>query len=206
VTSTGLHLIRSNALNHAPRRFLNAYDGNWHVQITQGESHVTDNPKEVLTTILGSCIAACVRDPVAGVGGMNHFLLPESDSGDSTDLRYGVNAMEILINGLLKLGADRRRLEAKLFGGANVLSGLSDVGHRNAAFAEQFLKDEGIRYVGGDIRGDHPRRIQFWPVTGRARQLAMPTTQDPAMLVQSELSLARAGRGERKVDHDVELF
>ena len=110
----------------------------------QGDFYVTDTPQEVLTTILGSCIAACIRDPSVGVGGMNHFLLPEGDGEDRNARRFGVNAMEILINDILKRGGERSRLEAKLFGGANVINAMSDVGSRNAAFAKQFLSDEGI--------------------------------------------------------------
>jgi chemotaxis protein CheD len=117
---------------NACRRFFHAGDAVWHVQVTQGDAHVSIDPGEVLTTVLGSCIAACIRDPEAGVGGMNHFLLPDGAGADQGALRFGVNAMEILINGLLQRGAQRHRLEAKLFGGASVIAGLSDVGAANA--------------------------------------------------------------------------
>ena len=188
------------------RRYLNPLDGCWHVQITQGETHVTSDPQELLTTILGSCVAACIRDPSAGIGGMNHFLLPEGDGKDRDALRYGVNAMELLINGLLKGGASRNNLEAKLFGGANVLPGLSDVGSRNMAFAKQFLGDEQIPIVGGDMGGTKPRRIQYWPTSGRARQLAMPPI-DRIKLVEQELAQSANMRDtERQEGHDVELF
>ena len=190
----------------APRRYLNPQDNCWYIQITQGETHVTDAPGEILTTILGSCIAACIRDPAIGVGGMNHFLLPQSDGEDRDAKRYGVNAMELLINGLLKRGAVRERLEAKIFGGANVIAGLSDIGSRNAAFAEQYLADEGIRLVGGDVGGSTPRRIQYWPADGRARQLAMPP-MDNVKLVERELAQsAPPRRVARESDDDVELF
>ncbi len=121
------------------------------VNIIQGEYKVVTDPNVVLTTILGSCVAACLRDPVAGVGGMNHFLLPGNaqsmtSGGDAT--RYGVHLMELLINGLLKKGARRDRLEAKIFGGAKTIATFSNVGEQNAAFAMQFLRDEGIRVVG----------------------------------------------------------
>jgi len=189
-----------------PRRFLNAQDGCWHVQITQGETHVTDDPQELVTTILGSCIAACIRDPHVGVGGMNHFLLPSSDGKDRDAMRYGVNAMELLINGLLSRGASRSMLEAKLFGGANVLAGMSDVGSRNAAFAEKYLADEGIRVVGGDVGGTKPRRVQYWPTTGRARQFAMPPI-DGTQLVERELAKSSQMRkSEPAGGADVELF
>lgn len=138
------------------------------VHVIQGEFHVSDVPDVVMTTILGSCVAACMRDPVAGVGGMNHFLLPGADGDEG--LRYGVQSMELLVNALLRRGARRERLEVKLFGGARLFDGLSDVGAQNAAFAERFLRDEGLAYAGGSLGGDRPRRIQYWPVGGRARQ------------------------------------
>ncbi len=181
------------------RRFRNPQDGQWHVQIMQGDYYVSDRPDEVLTTILGSCISACIRDPVAGLGGMNHFLLPEGSGADANAQRFGVNAMEKLINGILGRGGDRRRLEAKLFGGANVIAALSSVGTRNAAFARRFLEDEGIGLAGGDVGGTHPRRIQFWPSSGRARQLAVRA--DSRRLVESEIRDAC-----RPVESDVELF
>ena len=144
------------------------------VNIVQGEQHVSNDPSEVISTLLGSCVAACMRDPVAGIGGLNHFLLPGDDgAGGGNSLRHGVHAMELLVNALLMQGARRDRLEAKLFGGANLMRGLSDIGAKNAAFAEEFLRKEGINNIGGSLRGDRGRRIQFWPVSGRARQVFM---------------------------------
>jgi chemotaxis protein CheD len=139
------------------------------VHLLQGECRVTDDPAIVLATTLGSCVAACIRDPVARVGGMNHFLLPESSEG-MVSLRYGAFAMELLINGLLSKGARRDRLQAKLFGGGRLSDGLTDVGAANAAFAREFLEREAIPYAGGSLGGAQARRIQFWPVSGRARQ------------------------------------
>lgn len=184
------------------RRFFNPQDQNWHVQIMQGDSYVTKQANEVLTTILGSCIAACIRDPQTGVGGMNHFLLPEGSGDDKNARRFGVNAMEVLINSLLKQGAQRGRLEAKLFGGANVLAQLSDVGTRNAEFAKKYLTDEGIRVIGGDVGGISPRRIQYWPLTGRARQLAVRA--DKKRLV--ELEIVEAKHTPEVAASDLELF
>jgi chemotaxis protein CheD len=145
----------------------------------QGEQHVDDDPHTVLSTILGSCIAACIWDGKIGLGGMNHFLLPgnESDARQanpgSDAMRFGVHAMELLVNALLKRGAQRNRLQAKLFGGARMIKGLTDIGELNATFAEKFLKAEGITLVGGSLRGEQGRRIQFWPVSGRARQVLL---------------------------------
>jgi chemotaxis protein CheD len=139
--------------------------------IIQGEYRVVDDPDMVLATVLGSCVAACLRDPDAGVGGMNHFLLP-GDLGASHGEaeRYGVHLMELLVNGLLKKGARRDRLEGKLFGGARMMEGLSDIGAKNAAFAKRFLVNEGIRLVAENLGGDRGRRVEYSPVSGRARQ------------------------------------
>jgi len=142
------------------------------IHVIQGEYKVSDKPNVVFSTILGSCVAACMLDPVAGVGGMNHFLLPgNTDSLASGQAkRYGVHLMELLINGLLKKGARRDRLQAKLFGGARTVTTFSNVGEKNALFAEQFLADEGIRIIGSSTGGNLGRKVEFWPVSGRARQ------------------------------------
>lgn len=142
------------------------------LHIIQGEAKWGEGEGLVLTTLLGSCVAACMRDPVAGVGGMNHFLLPGGTEGTSSRSEsYGLYLMELLINGLLKKGARRERLEAKLFGGARTVEGLSDIGAKNAMFAKNFLRMEGITLLGGDLGGDKGRRIEYWPHTGRARQI-----------------------------------
>jgi len=141
--------------------------------VMQGEFHVSGESNLVLTTVLGSCVSACLRDPVARIGGMNHFLLPgDAERAQSRDAeRYGVHLMELLVNGLMSRGAQRGRLEAKLFGGARTIFKSSDVGEMNAAFAERFLRNEGIGVVGGSLGGSSGRRLEYWPVTGRARQI-----------------------------------
>jgi chemotaxis protein CheD len=149
------------------------------IHVVQGEFFVTRDPTVMLTTILGSCVAACLYDPVRGVGGMNHFLLPDSGGRAGADpLRFGVQSMELLVNALLREGAERHRLHAKLFGGGRMMDGLTDVGDQNAAFAERFLRDEGMTYMGGSLRGESARRVQFWPVSGRARQLPIQRDTD----------------------------
>jgi chemotaxis protein CheD len=159
------------------------------INIVQGEYHVSDEENVALTTLLGSCVAACISDPVARVGGMNHFLLPGEDTASPLVARHGVHLMELLINGLLNKGAVRHRLEAKLFGGARTMSGLGDYGASNAKFAQEFLRREGIPIVGGSLGGETGRRIQFWPANGRVRQKLvraseeaprMPTTLAPS--------------------------
>ena len=151
------------------------------IHVGQGDHHVTSDPNVMLTTILGSCVAMCLRDPQSGVGGMNHFLLPEgAGAGTDAGRRYGAYAMELLINDVMKAGARRDRLEAKLFGGGRMFDSLKDVGMANADFAERFLRDEGIPLVGGSLRGAGGRRLHYWPVTGRALQRAVQDSHVPA--------------------------
>lgn len=144
------------------------------VNVFQGDFYVSTTPGEMMATVLGSCIAACVRDPVAKCGGMNHFLLPagkQSSEGESSGLalRYGSYSMEQLINGVLAAGGRRERLEIKVFGGANVVRGLSGVGHKNSAFIEEYLQNEGFAIAAKHIRGSWPRKVHFFADTGQVR-------------------------------------
>lgn len=143
------------------------------INIIQGEYQVSSDPDSVISTLLGSCVAACMYDPVMRVGGMNHFLLPgEVGGGRSNQAEsYGVHLMELLVNGLLKLGASRQNLQAKLFGGANTIRGLGEIGTTNARFARDFLNREHIACVGGSLGGERGRRVQFWPSSGKAMQM-----------------------------------
>jgi chemotaxis protein CheD len=141
------------------------------VYLVQGEFRVSNLADLVVSTTLGSCVASCLYDPYARVGGINHFLLPHGESFEGPDaIRYGAHAMELLINGMLHAGARKSRMVAKLFGGARLSDHLPDVGGANAAFAEHFLQHEGIVYLGGSTRGAAARRIEFWPESGRVRQ------------------------------------
>jgi chemotaxis protein CheD len=167
--------------------------------IVQGEYLVVGDEHAVISTILGSCVAACMRDPVAELGGMNHFLLPGEDAGRE-GRQYGAYLMELLINGLLKRGARRERLEAKLFGGGRLLSGLTDIGRQNAEFAERFLRDEGIANRGGSLGGEQARRIQYWPVSGRARQSLLAGEANVFAHERKPAPAPKAGGG------DIELF
>ena len=143
------------------------------ILVVQGEYKIVEDPNVALATLLGSCVAACIRDPVAQVGGMNHFLLADSGNAAarSGSERYGVHAMELLVNGLLSRGAQRHRLEAKLFGGAKTMDNLADIGGANARFARDFCEREGITLVGECLLGTRGRRIHYWPVSGRARRI-----------------------------------
>ncbi|MEN3293488.1 MAG: chemotaxis protein CheD [Burkholderiales bacterium] len=141
-------------------------------KILPGEYYYTAKDM-VIVTVLGSCVAACIRDRVTGIGGMNHFMLPDSgrdgDSPVSASMRYGTYAMEVLINELLKAGARRDNLEAKVFGGGKVLSGFvaMNVGERNAQFVRDYLRAENIRVVAEDLNDIYPRKVYFFPRTGK---------------------------------------
>jgi len=138
--------------------------------ITQGERAVGSDPDDVIATILGSCVSCCLWDPVAGVGGMNHMLLTVSQSKDGMCDLAGLNAMELLINDILKLGARRDRLHAKAFGGARMVEGLSNIGAKNSEFILDFLQKEGFTVEGHSLGGTNARHIMFWPSTGRVMQ------------------------------------
>lgn len=169
--------LRPNAENDAcvqpvtGRRIYDANAAAWMVKIFPGEFYVTKKPEEVLVTVLGSCVSACIRDSVAGVGGMNHFMLPHHKSGawgvDSRSARFGNFAMEKLINELIKAGCSRERMEVKVFGGANVTDSSNAVGSDNAEFVLRYLKNEGLRCAAQDLGGILPRRIHYYPSTGR---------------------------------------
>lgn len=141
------------------------------ITVVQGDFAVSDDPSVIMSTVLGSCVAMCLFDAANHVGGMNHFLLPTSSRAESDDLKYGINAIELLINRLLKSGAARCNLQAKLFGGARMTDHSRGIGAENAAFAKDFLEREGIACVSSSLGGEQARRVQFVPTTGAARQL-----------------------------------
>ncbi|WP_294235925.1 chemotaxis protein CheD [uncultured Sphingomonas sp.] len=147
-------------------------DGFRRINVIQGETRVSQEKDVVLTTVLGSCISACLYDPIAGVGGLNHFLLAEpgmTETDPKSMQRYGVYAMEVLINAMMALGAQRHSLKARLFGGAMMRDGFRDIGAANAQFARRFLADERIALVGEDVGGISARRVEFRPALGLAR-------------------------------------
>ena len=174
------------------------------IRLLPADYVVTDEPV-ALVTLLGSCVAACLYDPLPGLGGMNHFMLPGGHGDDGKPARYGVNAMELLINDLLKRGARRQRLQAKVFGGGNVLSGFhSDpIGTRNARFVLDYLGAEGIPVLAQDLGDNQARKVGFFPRTGRTLVKRLPATRDDVVDVERALygRLARA-----PVAGPVELF
>ena len=156
------------------QRFWEPDTQRWTVKILPGEYYVTRSD-EAITTVLGSCISACIRDPVARIGGMNHFMLPEDNSmqDDKPPIRlatrYGSNAMESLINDVLKLGGLRDRLEIKVFGGGRILASMTDIGARNITFVRDYLTIEGMRMNAQDVGGEQPRKVVYYPTEGRVR-------------------------------------
>ncbi len=167
------------------------------IPIIQGEHRVVAQPDVLISTILGSCVAVCLHDAAARVGGMNHFLLSEPRPDlvvSEADLqRYGVHAMELLINEMMKLGAMRSRLRAQIYGGANVIVGLGFIGSSNATFARRFLKTEGIPVTHADVGGKCARKIEFRPYEGKARCVEL---SDVAAVPTKAVPLAAGGELE----------
>ncbi|TDK67361.1 chemoreceptor glutamine deamidase CheD [Sapientia aquatica] len=168
-------------------------------KILPGEYYYS-NKDMVIVTVLGSCVSACIRDRVSGVGGMNHFMLPDggdADSPVSASMRYGTYAMEILINELLKAGAKRENFEAKVFGGGNVLRGFTaiNVGERNAKFVKDYLKTEHIRITAEDLIDIHPRKVYFFPRTGKVLVKKLKVVHNET-LTQREIDYANKLKSE----------
>jgi len=140
--------------------------------IVQGEHAVVREPGTIIQTVLGSCIAVCLADPVRRQGGMNHFLLgcPGTAKLEAHELqRYGVHAMELLVNALMRCGSSRSDLRAHLYGGATMIAGLGDIGRQNIAIARGYLATEGIKVGHEDVGGNRARRIEFLAFEGRSR-------------------------------------
>ena len=165
------------------------------IRLLPADYLATDQPV-ALVTLLGSCVAACLYDPLLGLGGMNHFMLPGGDDNDASSARYGVNAMELLINDLLKRGARRQRLQAKVFGGGNVLSGFHShpIGTRNADFVLDYLAAEKIPVIARDLGDNQARKVAFFVQTGRSLVRRLPATREEVVDAERALygRLARA--------------
>lgn len=175
------------------------------VKILPAEYFCTDNDL-ALMTVLGSCVAACLRDPLLRLGGMNHFMLPDGEVTDGVPARYGSHAMELLINELIKRGARRERLEAKVFGGGNVLKGFTSqpVGTRNAEFVVDYLDREKIQVVAKDLGGIHPRKVCYFPTSGRVLVKRLPHAHEDA--VAAEEMAYKDRLKQTPVTGTVELF
>lgn len=181
------------------------------VKIMPGEYYVTSQ-KEVVATVLGSCVSACIRDPGNGIGGMNHFMLPAPSGNDSgawqavagRAARYGSDAMEHLINAILKAGGQRKNLEVKIFGGGKVLAQVTDVGQRNIAFVRNYIATESLRLVAEDVGGETPRHVQYFPATGKVRVKHLRVQHNETILVRERDY--RKQLEEAPLHGEVELF
>lgn len=180
------------------------------VKLLPGEFYVTSQ-EEALTTVLGSCISACIRDVVKRVGGMNHFMLPEPSGGESSGwaktsraARYGSDAMEHLINAILKAGGTRQNFEIKIFGGGRVLAQMTDVGRRNIEFAHNYLMTEGLRLSAEDVGDIYPRQVQYFPWSGKARVKHLRSVVDNTIIEREKGYLKQLEKDPIK--GDIELF
>ena len=192
----------------ATRRFFDTAESNWMVKVFPGEFYVTSKKDEVLVTVLGSCVAACIRDPVRRIGGMNHFMLPHSKGGnwggDMQSTRFGNFAMEKLINELMKAGCSRSSLEIKVFGGGNVTDTANQIGTENSQFILRYLESEGLRYTVQDLGGLLPRRIHYYPETGRVIRRLLGTSESKAVAREETAYVSRLST--RSVAGEIQLF
>ena len=192
----------------APNLYFDSSHNTDAAKILPGEYYATARDM-VLVTVLGSCVCACIRDKVSGIGGMNHFMLPDSGQDQSplgNSARYGTYAMEILINQLLKMGAKRSNFEAKVFGGGAVLRGftVSNVGERNAEFVLHYLKTEQIRIAAQDLLDIYPRKVYFFPKTGLVRVKMLKEVHNDTIINRESEYKTRLQYS--KLGGDVELF
>jgi chemotaxis protein CheD len=179
-------------------------------RLLPGEYFVTLQ-NEALYTTLGSCISACIRDRVSGIGGMNHFMLPatvNTPSLKATDLsasaRFGNVAMELLINNILKNGGKRQNLEAKIFGGGRIIANMTDVGQRNIAFARDYLETEGLKIVAEDVGDSYPRMVVYFPNSGVVRIKRLRSLHNNTIVEQE--TVYQKTIGAKPVSGDIELF
>ncbi|MEO7073360.1 MAG: chemoreceptor glutamine deamidase CheD [Rhodanobacter sp.] len=192
------------------RRYWDVALGCMTVKLLPGEFYVSAQD-EMVTTVLGSCVSVCIHDPLAGIGGMNHFMLPEPlgarDDWSATvgrAARYGSDAMEQLINCMLGAGSHRASLQLKVFGGGRVLTQLSDIGQRNIDFVTRYIAAEQLTLCASDLGDVYPRQIQFFPQSGRARVRLLRRRDDVALVADERVYLKRLAKDPIK--GEVELF
>lgn len=162
--------------------------------VSQGEVYIASDKDACCGTILGSCVATLIWDPEAEVGGLNHLLLPSYKPTDPWSEGHDVNLMEVLINGVVRRGANRMRLEAKVFGGSRMIEGLGTTGPANVAFVARFLRDEGIACTARSLGGRYARRLRVWPARGRVQQLRLRHFDEVASPNDRTMLRARALR------------
>lgn len=197
------------------KKFWDPRFGRTAVKVLPGGYYVTDDDSEMIVTVLGSCVAACIRDPLTGIGGMNHFMLPQGENGSwggaSSSMRFGNHAMEVLINRVMSLGCPRSRLEIKVFGAGNVIGGQGlrsnrTVGERNAAFVRNYLDNENLTIAAMDLGGDRGRRICYFPDTGRVKRLLLRRDDDKHIYQQELILREKQHEPPPEDDGSIELF
>jgi len=190
------------------RGFYDPITASWMIKVLPGKFYITKRADEVIVTVLGSCVSACIRDVETGIGGMNHFMLASDAAGqwggDQQSTRYGNFAMERLINELIKAGCPRERMEVKVFGGGNVTDTKNQIGTQNAEFVLRYLEEEGLPCSAHDLGGPYPRRIQYFPSTGRVVRKLL-TGGDRDLIVREESEYAK-GLATKPTAGAVQLF
>ena len=193
-------------------RYWDPHEAYFTAKILPGQYYVTLH-EEMVVTVLGSCVSACIRDRVFGIGGMNHFMLPngggggdDAGSGNPVDeaARYGVYAMEMLINEILKNGGRRENLEVKITGGGRMLANMSDIGRRNIDFVRKFLATEGLEVAAEDLGDIYPRKVYYFPVSGKVRVKKLRTMHNTTITEREHAYLQDLQK--KAPQGDVELF
>lgn len=189
----------------SPGKYYDQNDEMVVINVRSGEYHVTDGPGEMMVTVLGSCIATCIYDPVAKLSAMNHFLLP-GDFNAPPSPKYGIFAMEYMINELLKRGGLKTRLQVKIFGGGKIIENSSiDVGERNIEFVKEYLVNESLNLVASDVGGAWPRRVHFFGDTGKVKMRKLERTSDHGKVIKEESAFSNELL-HLKQNSSVELF
>ena len=207
-STTGFGSEAGTGEDSGERGFYDPITASWTIKVLPGKFYITKRADEVIVTVLGSCVSACIRDVQTGIGGMNHFMLASDAAGhwggDQQSMRYGNFAMEKLINELIKAGCPRERMEVKVFGGGNVTDTKNQIGTQNAEFVLRYLEDEGLPCSAHDLGGPYPRRIQYFPSTGRVvRKLLIGGDRD--LIVREESEYAK-GLATKPTVGAVQLF
>lgn len=194
-------------------RYWDKRQGVYAAKILPGEFYVS-NHGEMIVTVLGSCISACVRDRVKGIGGMNHFMLPVQSEKMSASpntpytesARYGNWAMEFLINEILKNGGDKKHIEIKVFGGGKVLASMSkiDIGRKNIEFVRTFIANEALYLAAEDLGGLYPRKVLYFPDTGSVKVRKLKTMRN-SVVYEREKNYAES-INKKPTSGDIELF
>ena len=204
---TGKHTPQVGDYFNAPHRYYNQNEELMVTNVRSGEYYVAEGPKELMVTVLGSCIATCIFDPISKIAGMNHFLIP-GDFNTPPSPRYGIFAMEYMINEILKRGGVKTRLIVKVFGGGNVMKNTTmQIGQKNIEFITEYLANESLTIAASDVGDDCPRRVHFYADTGKVRVRRLRREDDIENTDKEESAYAKEINGVKHPSYGVvELF